>query len=125
MATRVILHLLGYNCNLYAGIGDKLKQKYEMVEYLHRQLKAALMSHDAHEHWVDNLPIVLLGIRSSLKPDVNACAADLICYSRNCHETDNPQWQTCSFSRSLCFLSSFLSAQPSTFFLRRFLRLRI
>ncbi len=22
MATRVILHLLGYNCNLYAGIGD-------------------------------------------------------------------------------------------------------
>ncbi len=25
MATRVILHLLGYNCNLYAGIGDQLK----------------------------------------------------------------------------------------------------
>ncbi len=25
MATRVIIHLLGYNCNLYAGIGDQLK----------------------------------------------------------------------------------------------------
>ncbi len=25
MANRVILHLLGYNCNLYAGIGDQLK----------------------------------------------------------------------------------------------------
>ncbi len=25
MATRVILHLLGYNCNMYAGIGDQLK----------------------------------------------------------------------------------------------------
>ncbi len=29
------------------------------------------------EHWVDNLPIVLLGIRSSFKPDANACAAEL------------------------------------------------
>ncbi len=36
------------------------------------------MSHAAREHWVDNLPIVLLGIRSSLKPDVNACAAELV-----------------------------------------------
>ncbi len=25
MANRVILHLLGYNCNLDAGIGDQLK----------------------------------------------------------------------------------------------------
>ncbi len=25
MANRVILHLLGYNFNMYAGIGDQLK----------------------------------------------------------------------------------------------------
>ncbi len=36
-----------------------------MVEHLHRQLKAVLMKHAAHEHWV--LPIALLRIRSSLK----------------------------------------------------------
>ncbi len=36
------------------------------------------MSHATREHWVDNLPIVLLGIRSSFKPDVNACAAELV-----------------------------------------------
>ncbi len=49
-----------------------------MVECLHRQLKAALMSHAAREHWVDNPLIVLLGIRSSLKLDINACATELI-----------------------------------------------
>ncbi len=36
------------------------------------------MSHAAHEHWVTNLPIVLLGIRPSLMPDVNARAAELL-----------------------------------------------
>ncbi len=49
-----------------------------MVERLHRHLKFPLMLHAAREHWVDNLPIVLLGIRSSLKPDVNACLAELV-----------------------------------------------
>ncbi len=49
-----------------------------MVERLHRLLRAALMSHAAHEYWVDNLPIVLLGIRSFFKPNINACAAELI-----------------------------------------------
>ncbi len=49
-----------------------------MVERLHRQLKAALMSHPDREHWVDNLPIVLLGSQSSFKPYVNACAAELV-----------------------------------------------
>ncbi len=43
-----------------------------MVERLHRQLKAE------GEHWVDNLPIVLLGIRSTFKPDINACGAELV-----------------------------------------------
>ncbi len=49
-----------------------------MVERSHHQLKAVLMSHPDCEHWVDNLPIVLLGIRSPFKPDVNACAAELV-----------------------------------------------
>ncbi len=41
-------------------------------------LQSVLMSHAAHEHWVGNLPIVLLGIGSSLKPYVNACVAELV-----------------------------------------------
>ncbi len=46
-----------------------------MVERLNRQHKAALMSCRAdHEHWVENLSIVVLGIRSSFKPSVNNCA---------------------------------------------------
>ncbi len=44
----------------------------EMVERLHRQLKAD------GEHWVDNLLILLLGIRSTFKPDINPCAAELV-----------------------------------------------
>ncbi len=52
-----------------------------MVERLHRQVKAALMSHPDREHWVVNLPIVFLGIRSSFKPDAKACAAELVCGS--------------------------------------------
>ncbi len=36
------------------------------------------VSHADHERWVYNLPIVLLGIRTSFKPDVNACAAELV-----------------------------------------------
>ncbi len=44
----------------------------EMVERLHRQLKAALMSHADREHWVDNLPIVIYR-HSSL-----ACATDFV-----------------------------------------------
>ncbi len=49
-----------------------------MVERLHRQLKATLTSNATREHWVDNLPIGLLGIRSSLKADVNVWAAELV-----------------------------------------------
>ena len=49
-----------------------------MVERLHRQLKASLMSADNAAHWVDNLSLVLLGIRSTFKPDIGACAAELV-----------------------------------------------
>ncbi len=49
-----------------------------LIERLHRQLKATLISHATREHWVDNLPIVLLGIQSSLKADVNVWAAELV-----------------------------------------------
>ncbi len=49
-----------------------------MVERLHRQLEAALIPHATRQHWVYNLFIILLGVRSSLKSDVNACAGELV-----------------------------------------------
>ncbi|XP_064475553.1 uncharacterized protein LOC135389435 [Ornithodoros turicata] len=49
-----------------------------MVERLHRQLKAALCSQPEPTNWVDHLPWVLLGLRSSLKQDLNCSSAELV-----------------------------------------------
>lgn len=38
-----------------------------LVERLHRQLKGALKGHPSQEQWTHALPLVLLGIRTSLK----------------------------------------------------------
>lgn len=48
-----------------------------LVERFHRQLKAAITCH-ANESWVESLPLVLLGIRSAYKEDVEASAAELL-----------------------------------------------
>lgn len=47
-----------------------------MVERLHRQLKAALMCHS--ETWSKALPLVLLGIRTALKEDLQCSSAELL-----------------------------------------------
>nr|VZI26831.1 unnamed protein product [Spirometra erinaceieuropaei] len=49
-----------------------------MVERFHRQLKASLHATDDPENWKDHLPLVLLGIRSALKPDLDCFAAELV-----------------------------------------------
>ena len=49
-----------------------------MVERFHRQLKATLRSQPQPHLWSENLALVLLGIRSSLKPDHGASAAELV-----------------------------------------------
>ena len=48
-----------------------------MVERLHRQLKAGIMCHN-NIQWSEVLPIVLLGIRSSWKVDIQASSAELV-----------------------------------------------
>ena len=48
-----------------------------MVERFHRQLKASLMSHNT-TNWIDALPIILLGLRSSVKEDLRTCSAELL-----------------------------------------------
>lgn len=48
-----------------------------LVERFHRQLKSAIMCH-ADCNWVDKLPFILLGIRSSFKPDLQSSSAELV-----------------------------------------------
>ncbi|BHF76606.1 hypothetical protein SprV_0501970500 [Sparganum proliferum] len=49
-----------------------------MVERFHRQLKSSLRAVADPENWTDHLPLVLLGIRSALKPDLDCSAAELV-----------------------------------------------
>jgi cleavage and polyadenylation specificity factor subunit 1 len=48
-----------------------------MVERFHRTMKSAIMCH-AGDNWTDSLPIVLLGLRTAYKEDLQASAADLV-----------------------------------------------
>ncbi|KAL4088886.1 hypothetical protein QTP88_023970 [Uroleucon formosanum] len=48
-----------------------------LVERLHRTLKAALTAHES-PHWSQHLPIVLLALRNTVKPDVAATPAELV-----------------------------------------------
>ncbi|CAK1584822.1 unnamed protein product [Parnassius mnemosyne] len=48
-----------------------------LIERFHRQLKAAIMCH-ADEHWTESLPLVLLGIRSAFKEDLQSSSAELV-----------------------------------------------
>ncbi|CAM0511896.1 unnamed protein product [Fasciola hepatica] len=49
-----------------------------MVERLHRQHKAALISQPNPNNCSDNLPLVLLGLRSSVKDDLHSTSAELV-----------------------------------------------
>ncbi|XP_063244803.1 uncharacterized protein LOC134546161 [Bacillus rossius redtenbacheri] len=66
-----------------------------MVERLHRSLKAAICCH-ATEHWVDVLPIVLLGIRATWRDDLRASTAELV------------------YSQPLCLPGEFLGEHPDS-----------
>ncbi|BHF81674.1 hypothetical protein SprV_0802480700 [Sparganum proliferum] len=49
-----------------------------MVERFRHQLKASQRAATDSENWTDNLPLVLLGIRPALKPDLDCPAAELV-----------------------------------------------
>ncbi|GFV68594.1 integrase catalytic domain-containing protein [Trichonephila clavipes] len=48
-----------------------------MIEELHRPLKSAIKCH-ATERWTEVLPIILLGLRASLKEDILCTPAELV-----------------------------------------------
>jgi cleavage and polyadenylation specificity factor subunit 1 len=48
-----------------------------LVERFHRTLKSAIMCH-ADQYWTEALPLVLLGLRTSFKEDLQASVAELV-----------------------------------------------
>jgi cleavage and polyadenylation specificity factor subunit 1 len=48
-----------------------------LVERFHRTLKAAIMCH-ADQQWTEALPLILLGVRTSYKPDLQASVAEFV-----------------------------------------------
>ena len=49
-----------------------------LVEPMHRTLKASLKARLTSPHWVDELPWVLLGLRTTPKEDLDASPADMV-----------------------------------------------
>uniref|UniRef100_A0A5S6Q436 RNA-directed DNA polymerase n=1 Tax=Trichuris muris TaxID=70415 RepID=A0A5S6Q436_TRIMR len=50
-----------------------------LVERMHRNMKASLMAVlQGDPNWADALPLVLMGMRASLKPDIGRSAAELL-----------------------------------------------
>jgi len=52
-------------------------QSNGMIERWHRSLKTAIKCHE-YQEWTDVLPTVLLGLRTAIKEDLGATAADLV-----------------------------------------------
>ncbi|XP_011858206.1 PREDICTED: uncharacterized protein LOC105555773, partial [Vollenhovia emeryi] len=48
-----------------------------MIERFHRQLKAAIKSHET-ENWVEVLPVILLDVRNAWKEDLQATPAEMV-----------------------------------------------
>lgn len=67
--------LLGVQCHNTTAYHP---QANGLVERFHRQLKSALKARMAGSNWYDNLPIVLLGIRSSWRVNPGCAPAELV-----------------------------------------------
>ncbi|XP_029648606.2 uncharacterized protein LOC115222514 [Octopus sinensis] len=49
-----------------------------MVERFHRQLKASIKAAPDSSHWLEHLPLILLGIRSTIKEELGYTPAELV-----------------------------------------------
>ena len=70
-----LLHLLG--CHRIRTTSYH-PQANGMVERFHRQLKSALKAMPDTVHWVDHLPLILLGLRTSVKSDLSCSSAEMV-----------------------------------------------
>ena len=53
-------------------------QSNGLIERAHRTLKAAIKAKEDPTHWTDHVPLVLLGLRTSLKDDLGCSSAELV-----------------------------------------------
>ena len=53
-------------------------QSNGMVERFHRQLKASLMASNNTMNWYEELPLILLGFRSTIKDDIECTPSELV-----------------------------------------------
>ena len=49
-----------------------------LVERLHRQLKASIMARSGSRDWSEHLPVILLGLRNSVKEDLSCSPSELV-----------------------------------------------
>ena len=49
-----------------------------LIERFHRHLKSALKAQPQPENWMDSLPLILLGVRTAFKDDLQCTAAELV-----------------------------------------------
>ena len=76
-----------------------------MIEQLHHQLKSFLKARTTGPYWINHLPVVLLGIRSSWREDPDCSPAELVYGS------------TLRIPGKFLDLTSAQSSQPSSTFL--------
>ena len=67
----------------YLGCTHKLTCAYRpssngSVERVNRTLKVALKAQLATENWLDVLPVVLLGLRTVVRVDLNATVSEMV-----------------------------------------------
>ena len=67
-----------------------------MVERFHRQLKAALKAQPNSNDWMATLPLILLGIRTALKRNLNSSTAEMV------------------YGTTLCLPGEFITPSPTT-----------
>ena len=72
---RALMNLLGSTRNRTTAYHP---QANGMVERFHRHLKTGLKARLTNGNWVDELPVVLLGIRTTLKEDLSCSAAEMV-----------------------------------------------
>ena len=65
-----------------------------LIERFHRQLKAALRAQSTPDSWTESLPLVLLGIRTAVKEDLQFSTAELV------------------YGTTLCLPGDFISSSP-------------
>jgi transposase InsO family protein len=73
-----LFHSLARLCSIHLSrTTDYHPAANRLVERFHQKLKAAIMCH-ADQQWTEALPLVLLGIRTSYKADLQATVAELV-----------------------------------------------